>query len=263
MLLAVSINDAKPLRLIFDTGAEGIMIRAKAAEKLGLEFLGLKHVRGLGSGEPSESRTGLARSVRIGDLQIKNCLIDVGQAMPSGDADGVIGPALLQRFLIRFSASEKRLELQPFPDAVDTASERPWSTVNRTIPAGMEKFVKAFQVGHLLMVKARANGESQGHYLLDTGAAFSLVSCHPAAPCKIGSEAPAYGLSGRFDVARVNPIRFQFAREPLIDSEPVAFDLRGVSNQTGVEVSGLIGYPALSRRALTINYRDGLIDAGP
>jgi len=42
----------------------------------------------------------------------------------------------------------------------------------------------------------------------------------------------------------------------------IACDLRAMSSQTGVDLSGLIGYRALSQQVLTINYRDGLIDAG-
>ena len=47
------------------------------------------------------------------------------------------------------------------------------------------------------------------------------------------------------------------------DVDPIAFDLREISRQEGVEISGLIGYPALSRGVLTIDYRDGLIDISP
>jgi hypothetical protein len=42
--------------------------------------------------------------------------------------------------------------------------------------------------------------------------------------------------------------------------EPIAIDLREMSRREGVEISGLIGYPAVSQAILTINYRDGLID---
>ena len=261
MLLTVTINDAKPLRLIFDTGAEGVVIRGKAAEKLGLEFLGSKEFHGLGSGERVHGKIGLARSLSIGELRIKNCLIDVSESLPAGDADGVIGPALLQRFLIRFSASQGRLELLPFAEETDVAMERPWQASNRTIPPGMERFTEAVHVDHLLLVKARIDGETAGHFLLDTGAAFSLISRELALPGQTGS-ASITGLSGRSGGERVSPVRFQFAREPLVDSDAIAYDLRGMSSQTGVDVSGLIGYRALSQKVLTINYRDGLIDTG-
>jgi len=241
MLLTVTINDSKPLRLIFDTGAEGVVIRPRAAEKLGLEFLGEKQFQGAGEGEPVNGMTGLARTVSIGDLRLKNCLIDVSESLPAGDVDGVIGPALLQQFLIRFSAAEKRLELLPF-----------------NTPAG----AKAIQVGHLLLVKSRIDGDRFGYFLLDTGASFSLVSDDLAIAGQGSPAASVYGMNGRAEGARVSPVRFQFAREPLVDSNVIAYDLRAMSRQIGLDISGLIGYPALSQKVLTINYRDGLIDTG-
>jgi hypothetical protein len=110
-------------------------------------------------------------------------------------------------------------------------------------------------------VKARVDGETSGQFLLDTGAANSLVS-RDLAPAGQSGGASVFGLSGRGDGSRMSPVRFQFAREPLVDSDVIAYDLRGMSSQAGVDVAGLIGYRALSQKVLTINYRDGLIDAG-
>src|SRR5262249_36901352 len=107
MVLKVSINGGKPLRLIFDTGAKGILIRSKAADKLGLEFLGASVVRGVGGGDPAKGWIGLAHSLRIENLRMRNCLIEVSAGLPPGDDDGVIGAAMFQRFLIRFNAGEK------------------------------------------------------------------------------------------------------------------------------------------------------------
>src|SRR5439155_26189957 len=178
MVLRVSINGAKPLRLLFDTGARGIMIRAKAAEKLKLEFLGSSVVRGVGAGEPAQAWIGLAQSLRIENLRMRNCLIEVSAGLPPGDNDGVIGAAMFQRFLIRFNAGEQLLELLPFPDPMPGPfmPERPWHGHDRVVAAGMEGFTKAHQVGHLLLVSAKINREHSGYFLLDTGAAFSTLS---------------------------------------------------------------------------------------
>ena len=45
--------------------------------------------------------------------------------------------------------------------------------------------------------------------------------------------------------------------------DPIAIDLRTMSRQEGLEISGLIGFPAISKGILTIDYRDGLIDIEP
>ena len=263
MLLKVSINGGSPLRLIFDTGAGGILIRSKAAEKLGLEFLSASLVRGLGAREPTRARVALAQSLKIDDLSMRNCLIEVSDSAPVGDADGIIGAILFQRFLIRFNAGEKLLELLPFPsEEVDSfTQEWPWIGRDRVVTAGMERFEPLRRLGHLLLVRAGVNGKRFGHFILDTGASFSSLSYDIAGrQAASHRDLPIYGLNGRVDANRISPVQFHFAREPIVDSDVIALDLREVSRREGVEISGLIGYPALSRGVLTINYRDGLID---
>ena len=263
MLLRVSVNGGSPLRLIFDTGAGGVLIRSKAADKLGLEFLSASLVRGLGAREPTRARVALAQSLRIDDFNMRNCLIEVSDSAPAGDADGIIGAILFQRFLVRFNAAEKVLELLPFPsEEVDGfAPEWPWIGRDRVVAQGMERFEPVHRLGHLLLVKAGVNKKRFGHFILDTGASFSSLSYDFARGHGASSGTmPIYGLSGRMDANRISPVQFHFAREPIVDGDVIALDLREVSRREGVEISGLIGYPALSRGVLTIDYRDGLID---
>jgi len=179
---------------------------------------------------------------------MRNCLVEVTESFPTGDADGVIGARIFQRFLIRFNAREKVLELLPFPEGSD-------------VPPAMQNFTRVHQVGHLLLVSSTVNARL-GYFLLDTGAAFSAVSYDLAPPGGLAGTAVALdGLSGRINGGtRVSPVQFRFSREPVVDRDVIALDLGGVSRQEGVEISGVIGYPALSRSVLTINYRDGLID---
>jgi len=176
---------------------------------------------------------------------MRNCLLEVTDSIPAGDADGVIGARMFQRFLIRFDARQRLLELLPFPNGEAAAQTH------------------ALQVGHLLLVRARVNAERFGYFVLDTGAAFSALSLD-LTRSRGKVAAPMYGLGGRVgDAVRISPVQFHFAGEPLTDVDPIAFDLREISRQEGVEISGLIGYPALSRGVLTIDYRDGLIDISP
>jgi tetratricopeptide (TPR) repeat protein len=264
MLLKVSINGGNPLRLIFDTGAGGVLIRSKAAEKLGLEFLSASLVRGLGASEPAKARVALAQYLKIDDLSLRNCLIEVSDSVPAGDADGIIGAILFQRFLVRFNPGEKLLELLPFPsgEVGSFTPEWPWIGRDRVVAAGMERFKPVRHLGHLLLVRAGVNTKRFGHFILDTGAAFSSLSYDVAGRQGIPlGTTPIYGLSGRInDATHISPVQFHFAQEPMVDGDAIALDLREVSRREGVEISGLIGYSVLSRGILTINYRDGLID---
>lgn len=66
-----------------------------------------------------------------------------------------------------------------------------------------------------------------------------------------------------FQPFRISPIRLEVAGRTLIDSDPVAMSFAEISHREGVTISGILGYSALSRAPLTINYRDGLVDPGP
>jgi hypothetical protein len=184
----------------------------------------------------------------------------VSGSLPAGDADGVIGAAMFQRFLLRFNAGAKRLELLTFPDGATFTAERPWHGHDRVVVPAMQGFARAVQLGHLLLVR-----EKSGYFIIDTGAAFSALSFDLARGADLGPAA-VRGLSGSVKGApRMGPLQFRFAREPIVDASVIALDLRETSRQEGVEISGLIGYPALMREILTIDYRDGLVDiaAGP
>jgi Aspartyl protease len=248
MMLKVSINNGRPLRLLFDTGAKNVVLRARAAEKLGLEFLGASFIGGLGgSGPLVEAKTALARSLEIEDLRMRNCDVEVAEQFPTPDVDGVIGARLFERFLIRFHARERVLELLPLPE--------------ENLSAAWTSFIRVRQVGHLLLVKAAVNQSSSGYFLLDTGASFSSVSYDIVPPTRgPGSSIAVTGVNGQIaGASRISPIQFQFSREPVVDYEVIALDMRRTSAQAGFPISGIIGYPLLSRRTLTLNYRDGLI----
>jgi hypothetical protein len=94
--------------------------------------------------------------------------------------------------------------------------------------------------------------------ILHTGAAFSSVS-RRLTPV----EEPEFEVSGpgggRATAYLAGPVRVRVGNRDLLDANAVALDFARLSNVHGVEISGLIGYPMLSRYALTLDYRDGLI----
>jgi hypothetical protein len=55
-------------------------------------------------------------------------------------------------------------------------------------------------------------------------------------------------------------LRFSHFRQPARDM--VAFDTTHISNSSGVEVSGMLGFAMLYRMTVMIDYRDGLVDFG-
>ncbi len=251
LLLAVSINGGKPLRLLLDTGAPGIVISSRAAEWLGLEYLAEAGLRGVGESS-IETRKTLADSVRVGDLHLRNCVVEVANGAVSDQVDGVVGTSLFQRFIIRLDAPRKILELLPYPDEAPQAGREP------NPPTRMAKLVPVCQADHLLLVNARFDAFSSGYLILDTGAAFSSVSRRLTSAAEPEFEVSGPG-GGRANAYLAGRVQVRVGDRDLLDPNAVALDFARLSNLHGVEISGLIGYPMLSRYTLTLDYRDGLI----
>src|SRR5271157_1555815 len=77
------------------------------------------------------------------------------------------------------------------------------------------------------------------------------------------AEPPEFGVTGRGGgpaaAFRAGSLQLRVAGRDLSDPNVVTLDFARLNNLDGVEISGLIGYPMLSRCTLTLDYRDGLI----
>ncbi len=243
MMVAARINEGKPLRLIFDTGFSGILIDGKAARSLGLTTVsGSQYVGGLGDGRLRAVQSARARTVAFGNLEFTSCPIQVDSGSVTTGADGVIGADVFAQFQIALDARSRRLELVPLPDRAQTIAQ------------------PVYGVNHLLLVKTKINREKEGLFLLDTAAAFTSVSEEIARPWEHRAAAPLMGARGLLaQVFRVPPVELEFGGQRIVDSTPVALDLRQMSQQIGIEISGVLGYSLVGSSTLTINYRDGVV----
>jgi len=253
LVLKVSVNGSKPLRLVLDSGADGIVLNACAAGNIDLEPLVEGALGGTGSRESVPAHLMLARSLEIGDFRMENLLIRAAASNLVGGADGIIGTNVFQAFLLRVDAGVRILELMPFPEPAALVGSDPWMAYDA--PAAPVR-----RLGHLLLLPARVDNRAGGYFLLDTGAAFSSVSSGIAGASSPGSvflRGARGALDGTF---RLQPVTFDFAGQKLVDSHPVAFNLEPISRQEGVEISGMIGFSLLGRSVVTINYRDGVVE---
>jgi tetratricopeptide (TPR) repeat protein len=250
LLMEVSLNGSKPLRLVLDSGADGIFVRGARARTLNLERLTNDRITGVGSPRDDRAYVALAHRVTAGDLELEDCLVHVSETSSFPNADGVIGMNLFEKFLVYVDAVSASLNLSPY-----TNGSNPGAASSRT--------VRAWRVGQLLLVNASIDG--QGHcFLLDTGSSFSATpSAAPASNARDtgqAAEVNILGADGRVRGARrAQPLRLTFDGEEVVDENPVKLDLTELSRREGIEISGIIGYPALEKSGLTINYRDGLV----
>jgi hypothetical protein len=248
LVVRVSLNNARPLRLILDSGADGIFVTRERARSAGLERLVSATIGGLGNAAVGNSQVALSRRVSIGELEFEDCLVQVMEKDSLPEADGVIGMNVFENFLVRVDPDSRTLDLVPFDEA-------------GSAPADM---VRAYRVGHLVLVRTTPlkADHADRYFMLDTGASFSASASSVAAGLRPG-EIEVRGAAGPVHGAlRGSPMRLSVEGHELLDEQPVKLDLTELSRHEGVEISGIIGYPLLSKSAFTINYRDGLVRFG-
>ncbi len=248
ILVAARINGSKPLRLLLDTGARGITIHAAAARNLTLETITASRLGGFGEAGADESHVALARTVTFGDLVFEECLVEISARSLTTGADGVLGADVFERFRIGVDARAGVLQLTPFDDSPREAS-----------PAS----VAAIGIRHLMLVKTRVEGGSEGLFLVDTGAAFTAVSREYLPPVlrHQGQPVELQGVQGPLAGAlRVAPLVLNVAGLPLVERAPLAVDLRAISQVEGIEIAGILGYSMLGRSPFTLDFRNGTVE---
>jgi Aspartyl protease len=248
VLLKVRINGGRPLRLVLDSGADLIVIGAKAARSAGISGESATDLVGLGS---RPAKVGLADTVDIGPVSFRNCRVGFVKGQVVEGADGVVPLSLFSAFRLRLDLPRHRLELIPYSGEQSPAI-RP---------------VRDGRRHNLLMITAVLNGKRYGYVVLDTAAFCSGVSLNVARTL-IGSPmmpgVPLAAGTGATAGQRVSSlVQFAIAKQSLIPREVVAMDLSNVSRHYGLEVMGVLGFPALSNYVLTVDYHDGWVKIEP
>ncbi len=158
------------------------------------------------------------------------------------------------------------VDLEPFKEGLPRlyAEEEDWADCDRQVPAGMEHFIPISQINNVILVRTEIKGAGSGYFILDTGASSSSVSKVLTPNVNLGDFGRSlmfHGAGG--DVAglyRAYPFALQFGSRWYAKPALIAQDLQAISNREGIEISGLIGCPELSRSRVSIDYRDGLLN---
>jgi Flp pilus assembly protein TadD len=262
-------------RFQIDTGASGLLISRSAAASAGI----LSEAEGLGGGIGDK---GLAReflahvdSLRIGELEFQNCLVRVFDKRSVLDVDGLIGPDVFSSWLVTLDIPSREVRLSPLPKRPDDAgSHSPELDTaggdenNQAIPQDryiapeMHDWTRVFRYNHdLIFITHLGKGPSK-LFIMDTGASTTLVS--PSAAKEVtgvsGSDAHVRGISGEVDkVSEANDLTIAFATVRQRLPGTLAIDTSNLGRGSGVEISGLIGFPTLRQLIITIDYRDNLV----
>ncbi len=116
--LAVKL-DGHNSHLLVDTGASGIYIGRKFAEKAGLTRISETKFVGVGDKGPQGGYLALAGHIRIGELEFEDCVVHVTDRTPMADEDGLIGADVFGSYLIDIDLPERKLRLSPLPKRPD------------------------------------------------------------------------------------------------------------------------------------------------
>jgi tetratricopeptide (TPR) repeat protein len=236
--LSAKLN-GRNVRLLLDTGAGGIMVGRKVAEKAGLTRISSGHYGGIGDKGLQTSYTAVADSIRVGELEFQDCVVSVSDKRSVADEDGLIGADVFGAYLIDIDLPAMRLKLSPLPkrpeDAVATTSlnsegeeqgaaeqkeggateqaskdqksapaQKPAQRLpkDRYVAPEMANWTKVFRFGHSILVPTMVNGSNPMLFGLDTGASTNLLSLRAGRQVsKIRSQdqRPVRGLSGKVD----------------------------------------------------------------
>ena len=211
--LSVKLND-RNVHLLLDTGAGGIMVSRKVAEKAGLTSLSAAHYGGIGDKGLQSGYTAVADQIRIGELEFQDCVVSVSDKGSVADQDGLIGADVLGAYLIDIDLPGMRLKLSPLPkrpedtvapkslnsegeeqanaeqkeDSVNEPTPKeqksppPISKPARRLPKDryiapeMADWTKVFRFGHSMLVPTSVNDSKPMLFGLDTGAFSNLLS---------------------------------------------------------------------------------------
>jgi tetratricopeptide (TPR) repeat protein len=297
--LSTKINDHNA-HLLLDTGAGGIVVKRKLAEKAGVIPISSVHYGGIGDKGLQTGYTGLADHIRIGELEFQDCVVTVtDKTLP--DADGLIGADVFGGYLVDIDLPGMRLKLSPLPkrpeDAVAPTSlnsegeeqataeqkedsvaagvskeQKPSAPVtnsehrlprDRYVAPEMVAWTKVFRFGHNMLVPTAVNDSKAMLFGLDTGAFSNILSVRAGRQVsKVSSEdrVRVQGLSGEVNKVYSAKVTLRFGHLQLPSLDTITIDFSTLSRHMGTEVSGFLGFAMLRMLEVKLDYRDGLVD---
>jgi tetratricopeptide (TPR) repeat protein len=259
--------------LLLDTGASGILVGRKIAEKAGIKRVVQTNIRGIGDKGDASGYVGFADSVRIGDLEFEGCYVDVTDKKLQTGEEGLIGADVFAQYLVDIDFPNGKLKLGELPPRPEEAVVQPMSDADakaapqyydQYIAPEMKSYTAILRFGHDLLIPTRVNGSNPVLFLIDSGGFDDVISSRFAPEVtKVSrdSDSIVKGLSGTVNkVYRADTVKLQFSHFRHERQDLVSLDTARLSNDTGTEIAGILGFAMLRLTDVKIDYRDGLVD---
>jgi len=269
--LDVSLNGVTS-HLRLNTSGNGILVDSKVAEKAGIKRLGDAPISGPGDHGPVAGYVGQVDTVRIGDLEFQDCRVQVIESRSALGEDGIIGGMVLSGFLVDLDMPNGKLTLSPLPARPDEAApEEALQSGQETVPQfhdryvapEMESFTRVFRVGATLLMPTKLNDKESTLFVVGTGSDVNIISSEAAHEVThVANDVRSHlkTLNGNIkDVSRGDYVTLTFGNFRQETFGMLSMDLKQRSDDLGVEVSGILGFPVLRLFEMKIDYRDNLI----
>lgn len=246
------INGQQHALLLLDTGASGITIGSDLATKAGIRPLSGSQLNGIGGNGNIQGHVARVERIRIGNLELHNCLVQLSKENKILSQDGIVGTDVFRRYVITIDFTNRKLDLCEHEALESGVSDK--STADASI--------HAYEFAHLLLVQATAGQDASGLFVLDSGANANTVSEDLSS--KVGGmvSSPRFieGSTGTVNSALANDSATLALGSIKVDAQTVAsIDLRPLSKRLGTEVAGQIGFSALKNLVVRIDYQTGTV----
>jgi hypothetical protein len=250
IVLKIKINDSnKTLRLLFDTGADGMALGKPLADSIGLKVTRSNNASVVGGAMQIDVSDGNEVYFENGFV-LKNQGIAIFPKMDKG-LDGIIGNTMTKHYITKIDFNNYQLSLYEFDGYT---YEKGGTVIPITVPAGL--FIIP---GNVEIVAGKTY---TGNFVFDTGASYNLICFRPfvrqnkllisgfqseyqAATISMGIASPTFNGSAN---------SFSFANAAAIKNMPISLMAGGGQNEGwNPGFDGSIGMGIISRYNFTIN----------
>src|SRR5579864_711067 len=166
--LKVRLNDGTSFVPKLDTGASGLVMGRKLAERAGVIKLADSEFGGIGDSGSVQGYLGWVEKINIGDVEFRNCIVEVSSKSDVADDSGLLGGNVFDKFLITIDFKDRRLQLAPLPQN-PAADKNDDEAQDRYIAPEMQSYTKVFRFGKDLVVPVVVSDKTTGLFILDTG----------------------------------------------------------------------------------------------
>lgn len=289
----MNVNQKANAELELDTGLSGILLNHDTAEKAGLVPVTSDTISGIGDQKSISGYWAYADDLRIGSLEFKDCLVEVSNTPSIVGKDGLIGADVFENYHVKLDFPAHRMTLSQLPpipgehvghgaalnasgvgNAAPDASSADQAHgpatpaaaihyVDRYISPEMQHWSPFARVGHQIFINGELKDKKPRLFLLDSGSSVSILSipaAESAGSVHSDTQDSLTGLSGRVaNLYTEGGVDLDFARLRAPLKDVLVINMDGLSTESGVEVSGIIGLQTLRYLTVDIDYRDGLI----